>query len=49
MSVDKSLESKSHDLAVQQMIAKAKEKGIGTVWDRYEAMSPQCGYGDSGL
>ena len=31
------------------MIAKAKEKGITTVWDRYEAMNPQCGYGDTGL
>ena len=49
MSVDKSLESKSLDPAVQQMIAKAKEKGIATVWDRYEAMTPQCGYGDTGL
>ncbi len=49
MSADKSFESKSLDPAVQQMIAKAKEKGITTVWDRYEAMTPQCGYGDTGL
>src|SRR5512135_1359513 len=49
MSADNSFESKSLDPAVQQMIAKAKEKGITTVWDRYEAMNPQCGYGDSGL
>ena len=49
MSADKSLESKSLDPAVQQMIAKAKGKGITTVWDRYEAMNPQCGYGDTGL
>jgi carbon-monoxide dehydrogenase catalytic subunit len=49
MSTDKSDESKSLDPAVQQMIAKAGEKGITTVWDRYEAMNPQCGFGDSGL
>ncbi len=49
MSVDKSLEKKSLDPAVQQMIVKAKEKGIKTVWDRYEAMTPQCGFGDTGL
>src|SRR5512147_1201821 len=49
MSVDKSLEKKSLDPSVQQMIAKAKEKGIKTVWDRYEAMTPQCGFGDTGL
>ena len=49
MSADKSFESKSLDPAVQQMLAKAKGKGIKTVWDRYEAMNPQCGYGDTGL
>ena len=49
MSEDKSLESKSLDPAVRQMIAKAKDKGITTVWDRYEAMTPQCGFGDTGL
>ncbi len=49
MPVDKSLEKKSLDPAVQQMIVKAKEKGIKTVWDRYEAMTPQCGFGDTGL
>lgn len=49
MSADKSFENKSLDPAVQQMLAKAKEKGIATVWDRYEAMTPQCGYGDTGL
>ncbi len=49
MSTDKSVESKSLDPAVRQMIAKAGGKGISTVWDRYEAMTPQCGFGDSGL
>jgi carbon-monoxide dehydrogenase catalytic subunit len=49
MSADKSFESKSLDPAVQQMIAKAEDKGITTVWDRYAAMTPQCGYGDTGL
>ncbi len=49
MSADKSFENKSLDPAVQQMIAKARERGITTVWDRYEAMNPQCGYGDTGL
>ncbi len=49
MSDDKSVESKSLDPAVQQMILKAEEKGIATVWDRYEAMQPQCGYGETGL
>lgn len=49
MPEDKTIESKSLDPAVRQMIRKAGEKGITTVWDRYEAMQPQCGYGDTGL
>jgi carbon-monoxide dehydrogenase catalytic subunit len=49
MSAEKSVASKSLDPAVRQMIVKAGEKGITTVWDRYEAMTPQCGFGDSGL
>jgi carbon-monoxide dehydrogenase catalytic subunit len=49
MSDELNLQEKSIDSAVQQMIAKADEKGIVTVWDRYEAMTPQCGYGDTGL
>ncbi len=49
MSAEKSFENRSLDPAVRQMIAKAAEKGITTVWDRYEAMTPQCGFGDTGL
>jgi len=49
MSDELNVKEKSLDPAVQQMIAKADEKGIVTVWDRYEAMTPQCGYGDTGL
>jgi anaerobic carbon-monoxide dehydrogenase catalytic subunit len=49
MSSEKSMEAKSLDPAVQQMLVKAKDKGITTVWDRYEAMTPQCGFGDTGL
>ncbi len=49
MSIERSFEDKSLDPAVRKMLAKAKEKGIGTVWDRYEAMTPQCGFGETGL
>ncbi len=37
------------DPAVQQMLAVAKEKNVPTVWDRYEQMLPQCGFGETGL
>lgn len=43
------LEHRSTDPAVQQMIAKAQGAGVNTVWDRYDAMLPQCGFGETGL
>ena len=49
MSDELKVQEKSIDPAVQQMISKADKEGIVTVWDRYEAMTPQCGYGDTGL
>lgn len=39
----------SSDPAVRQMIDKARDLGVITVWDRYQAMTPQCGFGDTGL
>lgn len=45
----KDIQNKSTDPAVQKMIAKAETKEIATVWDRYGAMVPQCGFGDTGL
>ena len=41
--------NRSLDPAVQQMLALAREKNIETVWDRYQTMLPQCGFGDTGL
>jgi len=40
---------KTLDPAVLKMIDKAEEQKIETVWDRYTAMTPQCGFGDTGL
>lgn len=39
----------SLDPSVCEMAEKAKKKGIETVWDRYQAMLPQCGFGETGL
>src|SRR5664280_1990072 len=33
----------------QQMIDRARQEGIETVWDRLEAQEPQCGYCALGL
>lgn len=43
------LQERSTDPAVQQMLAKAQQMGINTVWDRAQAMQPQCGFGETGL
>lgn len=49
MAQEKDSMEKSLDPAVRQMIAKAEEQGVETVWDRYQATTPQCGFGDTGL
>jgi carbon-monoxide dehydrogenase catalytic subunit len=42
-------ELKYADKASQEMYKRAIEENIDTVWDRYEAMQPQCGFGTLGL
>jgi len=37
------------DKASQKMVKKAADENIETVWDRYDAMQPQCGFGSLGL
>lgn len=49
MSDEKEPRPRSTDPAIREMIAKAGKLQIRTVWDRYEAMLPQCGFGDTGL
>jgi carbon-monoxide dehydrogenase catalytic subunit len=49
MGGDKEKVDKSLDPAVRQMIAKAEKENVTTVWDRYDAMTPQCGFGETGL
>jgi len=40
---------RSHDTASQKMIKKAYDENIRIVWDRYDAMQPQCGFGELGI
>ncbi len=42
-------ELKYADKASQQMFQHALQRQIQTVWDRYESMQPQCGFGTLGL
>jgi len=37
------------DTAAQDMLARMREAGMETAWDRLEAQEPQCGFGQLGL
>ena len=37
------------DKASRKMVKRAADEGIEIVWDRYEAMQPQCGFGTLGI
>lgn len=40
---------RSIDPAAQDLLKKAVSDGIETVWERYEAQQPQCGFGSLGI
>ncbi len=40
---------RSIDKATLSALESAKKAGISTVWDRYAAQVPQCGFGEAGL
>lgn len=40
---------KTVDISAQKMIFKAELDKVETAWDRYDAMQPQCGFGETGL
>ncbi|MBE3588898.1 MAG: anaerobic carbon-monoxide dehydrogenase catalytic subunit, partial [Thermoanaerobacteraceae bacterium] len=40
---------KSADPAVRELLEQARRQGVETVWDRYEAQLPQCGFGELGV
>jgi carbon-monoxide dehydrogenase catalytic subunit len=42
-------ELKYADKATQAMLKIAEQEQIPTIWDRYDAMQPQCGFGTLGL
>ena len=37
------------DKASREMVKRARDEKIETVWDRYDAMQPQCGFGSLGI
>jgi len=44
-----SFENYSVDPAVQSLLGKAKQDCVNTVWGRFEAQQPQCGFGLLGI
>ena len=42
-------ENKSADKASVEILKKAKKENMETVWDRWDAMQPQCGFGELGI
>ncbi len=40
---------RSIDKATLAALKQAEKAGVKTVWDRYEAQQPQCGFGETGL
>jgi len=40
---------RSCDEAARSVLRAAELEGIGTVWDRFEKQSPQCGFGELGV
>jgi len=49
MTYSEKILSRSIDPTVHEMLARAEELGLETAWDRYEAMLPQCGFGELGV
>ncbi len=37
------------DPSARALLPKAQVDGVSTVWDRYEAQKPQCGFGQLGI
>jgi len=42
-------EKRSVDIATQEVLKKAQDENIKTVWDRYDEQQPQCGFGQLGV
>src|SRR5512135_950047 len=47
--MERNIKEKSLDRATLSVLNVAEKAGIKTVWDRYAAQSPQCGFGETGL
>lgn len=44
-----SFDTRSVDLAAQEVLARARDLGAKTIWDRHDELKPLCGFGELGL
>lgn len=49
MAYTEKILEKSIDPSVHKMLERAEQLNLETVWDRYEAMLPECGFGELGV
>jgi carbon-monoxide dehydrogenase catalytic subunit len=49
MAYTENILEKSIDPSVHKMLERAEKLNLETVWDRYEAMLPECGFGELGV
>jgi anaerobic carbon-monoxide dehydrogenase catalytic subunit len=49
MSYSTKILERSIDPATHEMLEHAERSGIETIWDRFDAMQPACGFGELGL
>lgn len=49
MAQNKGFSEKSIDTAAQEMLHIVQQQGVQTIWDRYEAQTPICGFGRLGI
>jgi anaerobic carbon-monoxide dehydrogenase catalytic subunit len=49
MSYTEKILEKSIDPSVHKMLERAEQLSLETVWDRYETMLPECGFGELGV
>ncbi len=49
MAENGDLAKKSIDPAAQEMLQITQQKGLDTIWDRYEAQTPVCKFGKAGI
>ena len=49
MTISEKILDRSIDPSVHKMLERAEALDLETVWERYEKMQPECGFGELGV